>query len=220
MKLRRRSSWAIVPMMLVVGCTSTRISDSIDGVGKMSAQVQTERKYHIEKMLRRNMIGDGAIPGGDSSASISEIEVLEQMSPKVFDRNGIPCSVVSEVKCESGRTAPNYAWRVLCGCTLFVLPSKWEETYVYTYRVRSRLFPREGNFRIRRRCETWMSSIGLNYLMSFSQDERTAYCWDVEASAQGGRQAESDGIASSLRLLEQESGVRKETRPIGKQIGE
>lgn len=204
----------------VVGCTSTRISDRLDGVGKMSERVRTEHKYHIERMLRKGLICDGVRLGQDTSASSEEIDKLERMAPEVFDRNGISCSVVVESDYDTGNSGLDYAWYMLCGCTLCALPSKQGGTYVYTYRIRTRQSSREASFVIRRRYETWMSSIGLNYLMPFSQDEDTAYCWNFESHGQRGCLAELDGMAFALKSLEESPGMPRSDRPIGREIGE
>lgn len=205
---------------LVVGCTSTRISDTLDGIGKMSGRVRTERKYHIERMLRKGLICDGARLGSDTSASAEEIDKLERMAPEVFDRNGISCSVVVESDYDAGHSGLDFAWYMLCGCTFCALPSKQGGTYVYTYRIRTRRSSREASFVVKRRYETWMSSIGLNYLMPFSQDENTAYCWNPESYEQKGRLAELDGMAFALKSLEQSPGAPRSGRPIGREIGE
>lgn len=203
----------VVAAALAVGCTSTRISDSIDGVGKAAVRARTEHKYHVEKMLRKGVSCDGALPEGNSCASLTEIDRLERMAPEIFDRAGIPCSVVVETEREKGSSVLGGVWRLLCGCTLCVLPSKRSEAYVRTYRVRIANSSREKSFVIRRRYETWTSSIGLNYLMPFSRNARTAYCWDDETSVQRSGLAEADGIASELRKIEIEQVDGKKRGP-------
>lgn len=202
----------VVAAALAVGCTSTRISDSIDGVGKVAVRARTEHKYHIEKMLRKGVSCDGALPEGNSCASVTEIDCLERMASEIFDRTGIPCSVVVETEREECSSVPGCVWRLLCGCTFCALPSKRGETYVRTYRVRIANSSRESSFVIRRRYETWTSSIGLNYLMPFSRNERTAYCWDDETSAHRSGLAEADGIASALRAIERVEGKKRGPR--------
>lgn len=206
---------------LGAGCTSVRFSDVIDGVGKVKVRDRTDHKYHIEKLLRKGMVCDGALMEGvgDSCDAATEIDGIEQMVPEVFDRHGIPCSVVVEVEFEDDRSLLSCVWRLLCGCTLCALPSKRTETCVYTYLISSEQFPHEGRFVLMRRREEWMSSVGLNYLMPFSQDESKAYCRGDGTFTEKGSRAELDGLAFALKALERSAGGNRRVRPIGRRIG-
>ena len=211
---------AAIALTLAVGCTSVRISDSIEGVGGQASCVRPERKYHIETMFRR-----GAVAGDDRTdvralVSRTEIDRLEDLEPDVFDRDGIPCSVAVETECESGQGALDCVWGAISCCTLCVLPAKRVMTQVHTYRIRIGKSPREGRFVLRRRYETWTSSIGLNYLMPFSGGVNAAYCWNRDDFAKTGHRAELDGMAIALTSLERALKDSSGNGSIGRQIGD
>lgn len=209
-----------IMLTLACGCTSVRISDFIEGVEGHAASVRPERKYHIETMLRKGAVSGNVRGDARSLVSRTEIDRLEDWGPDIFDRNGIPCSVVVETECESGQNVLDCVWGALCCCTLCALPSKQVMTYVYTYRVRIGKAPHESRFVLRRRHETWTSSIGLNYLMPFSGGGNAVYRWDRDDFARMGYKAELDGMGMALwsleRLLKDSSG----NGSVGRQIGD
>ena len=212
--------FAAIILTLAVGCTSVRIFDSIEGVDGRTTGARPEHKYHIETMLRKGVVSGDVRTDARYLVSRTEIDQLEDWGPDIFNRNGIPCSVVVETECESGQNVLDYVWGAFCCCTLCALPSKQVMTYVHTYRIRIGKAPRESSFVLRRRYETWTSSIGLNYLMPFSGRGNAAYCWDRDDFAKTGYKPELDGMAIALRSLELAPKDSAGGGSVGRQIGD